>query len=80
MFALMWLVDSRNKFLGVVKIFQKNSFRGEPILGGFNLRVTDNRMCVCVGRGWGEGGGGGGGSVQNCFAMPGFHEEKCLEC
>ena len=40
--------------------------------------MTDNRMCVCVCV-WG-GGGRGGGSVQNCFAMPGFHEEKCLEC
>ena len=41
--------------------------------------MTDNRIyvcvcvCVCV---WREEGGG---SVQNCFAMPGFHEEKCLE-
>ena len=47
-FALMWLVYSRNKFFRVVKMFQKNSFRGEPILGGSKLHVTDNRMCVCV--------------------------------
>ena len=63
-FALTWLVYSRNKFLGWVKIFQKNLFQGEPILGGSKLHVTDNRMCV-----WGGGRGGGGEGGRECSKL-----------
>ena len=51
-FAFMWLVYSRNKFSEWVQIFQKNSFRGEPILGGSKLNVTSLRWsvfcCACL--------------------------------